>query len=102
MLPCPCCVPPPTRYCRPPAPTRFEASRAEGHPPPMPQQVRIALDAMGGDFGASVVVPGAELTLQRHPDIEFLLYGNRNTVEPLLDARPALKEKARLIHTDVT
>ena len=29
----------------------------------MPQKVRIALDAMGGDHGAAVVVPGAELSL---------------------------------------
>ena len=40
----------------------------------MPHKVRIALDAMGGDHGAAVVVPGAELSLQRHPDIEFLLF----------------------------
>ena len=29
----------------------------------MPEKVRIALDAMGGDQGASVVVPGAEVAL---------------------------------------
>ena len=43
----------------------------------MPHKVRIALDAMGGDHGASVVVPGAEISLARHPDTEFLLFGNR-------------------------
>jgi glycerol-3-phosphate acyltransferase PlsX len=67
----------------------------------MLQKVRIALDAMGGDVGASVVVPGAELSLQRHPDIEFLLFGNRAVIEPLLEARPHLKTAARVIHTDV-
>ena len=40
----------------------------------MPQKVRIALDAMGGDVGASVVIPGAAISLNRHPDSEFLLY----------------------------
>jgi phosphate acyltransferase len=67
----------------------------------MPHQVRIALDAMGGDHGASVVVPGAELALDRHPDIEFLLFGDRTAIEPLLDARPRLKQCARVVHTDV-
>jgi phosphate acyltransferase len=67
----------------------------------MPQKVRIALDAMGGDVGASVVVPGADLSLQRHPDIEFLLFGDRAAVGPLLDARPHLKAVARIVHTDV-
>jgi hypothetical protein len=33
----------------------------------MPASIRIALDAMGGDHGASVVVPGAALSLDRHP-----------------------------------
>ena len=67
----------------------------------MPPKVRIALDAMGGDHGADVVVPGAELLLARCPDIEFLLFGDRAVVEPLLDARPRLKAAARLVHTDV-
>jgi glycerol-3-phosphate acyltransferase PlsX len=67
----------------------------------MPHKVRIALDAMGGDVGASVVVPGAEISLQRHPDTEFLLFGDRAAIEPLLDARPGLRAAARVIHTDV-
>ena len=68
----------------------------------MPHKVRIALDAMGGDVGASVVVPGAEISLQRHPDTEFLLFGNRAAIEPLLEARPGLRGAARVIHTDVS
>ena len=67
----------------------------------MPHKVRIALDAMGGDHGAAVVVPGAELSLQRHPDIEFLLFGDRAELEPLLVARPNLKAASDLVHTDV-
>ena len=67
----------------------------------MPHKVRIALDAMGGDHGAAVVVPGAELSLERHPDIEFLLFGDRAELEPLLAARPKLKAASHLVHTDV-
>lgn len=67
----------------------------------MPHKVRIALDAMGGDHGAAVVVPGAELSLERHPDIEFLLFGDRAELEPLLAARPNLKAASDLVHTDV-
>src|SRR5262245_24342420 len=63
--------------------------------------VRIALDAMGGDHGAAVVIPGAELSQRRHPDAEFLLFGDRSVVEPLLAARPALKAAAKFTHTDV-
>ena len=65
----------------------------------MPDKVRIALDAMGGDEGASVAVPGADLSLQRHADIEFLLFGDEAKIAPLLTA--PLKAVSRLVHTDV-
>jgi glycerol-3-phosphate acyltransferase PlsX len=67
----------------------------------MPHKVRIALDAMGGDHGASVIVPGAEVSLDRHPDIEFVLFGDRAVVEPLLASRPRLKAASRFVHTDI-
>jgi glycerol-3-phosphate acyltransferase PlsX len=65
----------------------------------MPDKVRIALDAMGGDEGASVAVPGADLSLQRHPDVEFLLFGDEAKIAPLLSE--PLKAVSRLVHTDV-
>jgi len=67
----------------------------------MPQKVRIALDAMGGDFGASVVIPGAAISLTRHPDSEYLLFGDRALIEPVLANHPALKAVSKIIHTDV-
>ncbi len=57
---------------------------------------------MGGDHGASVVLPGADIALTRHPDSEFLIFGDRAILEPLLDGLPRLKAKSRLIHTDVS
>src|SRR5262249_58263504 len=66
----------------------------------MADKVRIALDAMGGDHGPGVVVAGAELALSRQPDIEFLLFGNTSQIAPLLDARPELKARSRLTHTE--
>jgi glycerol-3-phosphate acyltransferase PlsX len=67
----------------------------------MPQKVRIALDAMGGDHGASVVVPGAAESLIRHPDSEFILIGDRARIEPVLAQHPKLAAAARVVHTDV-
>lgn len=67
----------------------------------MPDKVRIALDAMGGDHGPAVVVAGAELALARHPASEFLFYGNSSLLAPLVGARPALKAVSRIIHTDI-
>src|SRR3954451_2768449 len=67
----------------------------------MSGKVRIALDAMGGDHGASVLMPGAEISLTRHPDIEYVMFGNEAVVRPVLDKHPRLKAATRLIHTDV-
>ncbi len=67
----------------------------------MPDKVRIALDAMGGDHGPAVVVAGADLALARHPESEFLFFGNSALIAPLLDAQPALKSASRLVHTEV-
>ncbi len=57
---------------------------------------------MGGDVGASVVVPGAAISLDRHPDTEFLLVGNSALIEQELANHPKLKAASRVIHTDVT
>ncbi len=67
----------------------------------MPNKVRIALDAMGGDHGPPIVVSGADRSLQHHSDSEFLLFGDAAQVAPLLDKYPRLKSVSRLIHTDV-
>jgi glycerol-3-phosphate acyltransferase PlsX len=67
----------------------------------MPDNVRIALDAMGGDHGASVVLPGADISLTRHPDIDFLLFGDQTVMNPLLDKLPRLKARSEVVHTDV-
>jgi glycerol-3-phosphate acyltransferase PlsX len=67
----------------------------------MPDKVRIALDAMGGDHGPSVVVPGADLSLTRHPDMEYLLFGDQAVLHPLLESYPRLRAACRVVHTDV-
>ena len=67
----------------------------------MAQKVRIALDVMGGDHGPSVVLPGADLSLVRHPDTEFILFGNSAAIEQTLASLPRLKAASRVVHTDV-
>ena len=67
----------------------------------MNRSLTIALDAMGGDNGAEVVVPGANEALMRHPDIRFRLFGDAAIVEPLLEAYPKVRDACEFIHTDV-
>ena len=68
----------------------------------MTRPVTLALDAMGGDHGPSIVIPGAALTLERRPDAKFVIFGDQAQVEPLLDAHPKLKAATVFHHTDVS
>lgn len=63
-------------------------------------QQPIALDVMGGDHAPGSVLHGAELALIRHPGIKFLLFGNRELIEPTLAKLPRLTRAATIIHTD--
>nr|WP_156582638.1 MULTISPECIES: phosphate acyltransferase PlsX [Rhizobium/Agrobacterium group] len=56
--------------------------------------VKISLDVMGGDFGPEVVIPGAARALERHPEITFILFGQREKCEPFLAKYPKLKAKS--------
>ncbi len=61
----------------------------------------IALDAMGGDMGPEVAVPGAALALQRHPDVKFLLFGNAARINALLSAHPTLKASCTVGNAEI-
>ncbi|MDX2264516.1 MAG: phosphate acyltransferase PlsX [Hyphomicrobiales bacterium] len=63
--------------------------------------VRIALDAMGGDFGPAVVVPAAAMSLIRHPDASFVFFGDEAQIAVALSAHPALAEKSTIVHSEV-
>jgi len=62
--------------------------------------VTIALDAMGGDFGPEIVVPGAALALKDRPAAKFIFYGDEARISPLLNQHTALKAVSSIHHTD--
>ena len=63
--------------------------------------VTIALDAMGGDHGPSVVIPAAAISAIRHPEARFVLVGDSARIEPELRDHLALAAKSELVHTDI-
>ncbi len=77
------------------------ARRGPGDVLLMSEPVRIAIDAMGGDFGPQVVVPAAALALAKRPLVRFLLCGDEAKINPELDRLPALKAAVTVIHTEV-
>ncbi|WP_106477089.1 phosphate acyltransferase PlsX [Phytohalomonas tamaricis] len=50
--------------------------------------MRIAVDAMGGDYGPRATMQGAAHALQLHQDIEVLLYGPRSLLDDALKCLP--------------
>lgn len=67
----------------------------------MQQPKTIALDGMGGDHGPSVVVGGAALSLERHPNLSFLIAGRESEISAELDKHPRLKERSRIVPTEI-
>ena len=64
-------------------------------------KVTIAVDAMGGDHGPSVMVDGAALALARHGDVGFAFFGREAEIAPLVAAKPSLASVSTIHHTDV-
>ncbi|WP_072396666.1 phosphate acyltransferase PlsX [Hyphomicrobium sp. CS1GBMeth3] len=65
----------------------------------MAQPRTLALDAMGGDHGPEVVVPGAAISLERYPAQSFIFFGDEARIAPVLAAHPALAARSRVVHT---
>lgn len=63
------------------------------------QSVTIALDAMGGDHGPSVVVPAALDMLGRYPELRIVLVGRAEVLEPaVVSHRAALGGRLSVRH----
>ena len=62
--------------------------------------ITLALDAMGGDRAPAMVLRGADIALERHPEARFLLFGDEARIAPLLAKLPRLAKATTLQHTD--
>ena len=62
--------------------------------------MRIALDAMGGDYAPGPNIDGAIAALQAHPELEVVLVGDQPQLEPLLAKSGFSSERLILRHSD--
>ncbi len=62
--------------------------------------MRIALDAMGGDFAPAVNVDGAVEALQLIPDIEIVLVGDRAVLDPMIERTGYSGQRLVVVHSD--
>ncbi len=64
-------------------------------------QLRIAIDAMGGDEGTPMVLEGVSLAKAQFPNAEFVLFGDEAVILEELKAHPSLANNTRVVHTDI-
>ncbi len=67
----------------------------------MRRPVRIAIDAMGGDHGPEVIVPGAALAHAQYAELSFLFFGDQKKLAALIAAHPALVAVSSVRHAPV-
>lgn len=67
----------------------------------MTSKITIALDAMGGDKGAPMVVEGTAIAARLSSDVHFLMFGDQAVIEPLLAGQPDLEGLVSIRHTDL-
>lgn len=61
----------------------------------------ISIDAMGGDHGPKVVLPGLKRVVERRPDIRFVIFGRQEVIDPILETMPSLKVASEVVHCEV-
>lgn len=66
----------------------------------MSKNIVISIDAMGGDHGPSVVVPGVAKAAQMLPGVRFLLHGDEIRLNAELAKAPTARAVSEVRHTD--
>ena len=67
----------------------------------MTEETRIAVDAMGGDGGPSVIMPSINDFLSKHDDVKIEVYGNEKEIlKHTRKFEQSLKSNIEIIHTE--
>lgn len=69
-------------------------------PPPVSAQIVISIDAMGGDAGPAAVVSGCEKSAKINSKIAFLLHGDADELNRLVERRKRLRDRCTIRATE--
>ena len=58
--------------------------------------IKIAIDAMGGDFAPLEIIKGVNLAVEKHDDIELVLFGNEEEINKHL----VKNSRVSIVHTE--
>lgn len=62
------------------------------------RELTVSVDAMGGDAGPGIVITALLRSIQRHPEVRFLLAGDESVLNGLLARHPRLKDRIQIRH----
>ena len=68
----------------------------------MTQGYVISIDAMGGDYGPEVVVPGVDIALSRHGNMRVILFGDEARIRAVAKDYPRILRQGEIRHTEVS
>jgi len=60
----------------------------------------VAVDAMGGDDSPLKVIKGLNLFLEKNNNLNFLIFGNKDLINPILSKYPLVTSSSTIIHTN--
>ncbi|MDA1320205.1 MAG: phosphate acyltransferase, partial [Proteobacteria bacterium] len=62
-------------------------------------EIKLAIDAMGGDDAPQSVISGTALAMQNDPALRPILVGDENKLKPLIKDNPILHQ-VDILHTE--
>jgi phosphate acyltransferase len=66
----------------------------------MLKRVTLSIDAMGGDNAPGVVVEGIGIALKNLSNVDFLLFGNKKVLDPLVNKNSFIKNACVVRHAE--
>jgi glycerol-3-phosphate acyltransferase PlsX len=64
------------------------------------EPIVLSIDAMGGDFGAAIVINGMQVFFKKNHDVNFIVHGDKAELTQLLSKYPTLSSRCEIRHCD--
>ena len=60
----------------------------------------LSIDAMGGDKGPKVVIDGIAKSLEKYPDTNFIIHGQKSQLSSLIESHPEISAQCKIVQCE--
>ena len=60
----------------------------------------FSFDAMGGDKGPKVVIDGIAKSLEKYPDTNFIIHGQKSQLSSLIESHPEISAQCKIVQCE--